>query len=268
MLVSHEVPISLLETSKQFNDYDYCLLHLTYDFSEYRKFYIDSVKNGRKVLLDNSLFELGDSLTNVQLAQGVLDINPTWYVVPDCLNNCDETINRFKSFKKDYPNLPGLAIGVVQGSTLDELVKCYKYMSKYADKIAIPFDSKGFGDLVYNKDILEQWCQGRYLFIKHLIDNKIWNHNKPHHLLGCSYAKEFSNNIYNNLNIESVDTSNPVVAGICNLKYEKNGLKTKPSVKLCDLITCVPSQKQLELINYNVYKFKEIFKYYEMDNFF
>lgn len=268
MLISHEVPISLLETSKQFNDYDYCLLHLTYDFSEYKEFYINSIKNGRKVLLDNSLFELGDALTNEQLAQGVLDIKPTWYVIPDCLNNCNKTIERFQSFKKDYPDLPGLAIGVVQGSTIDELIECYKYMSKYADKIAIPFDSKGFECLSNSEDKLEKWCEGRPRFIKLLIDRKIWNYNKPHHLLGCSYAKEFSHDIYNNLNIESVDTSNPVVAGICDLKYEKNGLKTKPSIKLCDLITYAPSQKQLDLIKYNVNSFKEIFKNYEMDRIF
>ena len=28
MLISHEVPIELLEKSLEFNDYDYCLLHL------------------------------------------------------------------------------------------------------------------------------------------------------------------------------------------------------------------------------------------------
>ena len=63
MLVSHEVPISLLKYSQNFNDYDYCLLHLTYDHQEYKNYYIDAIKKGRKVLLDNSLFELGDSLS-------------------------------------------------------------------------------------------------------------------------------------------------------------------------------------------------------------
>ena len=84
MLISHEIPLSLMEESKQFNDYDYCLLHLTYENEQYRQFYIDSIKNGRRVLLDNSLFELQDALTNDQLAAGVLDLRPTWYVVPDC----------------------------------------------------------------------------------------------------------------------------------------------------------------------------------------
>ena len=38
MQISHEVPISLLKKSKDFNDYDYCLLHLL-EKPEYKKYY-------------------------------------------------------------------------------------------------------------------------------------------------------------------------------------------------------------------------------------
>lgn len=258
MKISHEVPIDLLEKSKKFNDYDYCLLHLTYSHPQYKQFYIDSIKEGRRVLLDNSLFELGDALTNEQLAQGVRDIKPTWYVVPDCLNDCEKTIERFRKFKETYTDLPGLSIGVVQGSTIDELIECYKYMSENAHKIAIPFDSKGFECLSNSEDKLEKWCEGRPKFIKLLMDRGVWNFNKAHHLLGCSYAREFSNEIYTCLNVESVDTSNPVVAGLKGLIYTSNGLYTKPSVKLCELIDADVSDQQLSLIYYNVEKFREI----------
>lgn len=255
--ISHEVPISLLEKSKKFNDYDYCLLHLTYEYPKYREYYKNSK---RDVLLDNSLFELGDSLSNVQLARGVEDIRPKWYIIPDCLNNSLETIRRFKSFVREYPNLPGLKIGVVQGSTAEELIMCYKFMSKHADKIAIPFDSKGFDDFINIKDNLRKWSLGRRLFIRYLIDSGIWNYNKPHHLLGCSLAEEFTSYRWDELNIESLDTSNPVVAGIEELKYGENGLSTKPSVKLCKLIDIKLYKEQLELVKYNVEKFKEICK--------
>lgn len=257
MLISHEVPISLLEKSKLFNDYDYCLLHLTYENEEYRNFYKQSVREGRKVLLDNSLFELGDALTNDQLAKGVLDINPTWYVIPDCLNNKDATIDRFDKFLKDYPNLPGLKIGVVQGSNLNELIDCYKYMSENADKIAIPFDSKGFNSLDNNEDILERWCEGRIKFIDYLISNRIWNGNKPHHLLGCSYAKEFS--AYTNVkSIESIDTSSPIVCGLNQITYGCEGNSVKPSIKLCELINHKCTERELKIINHNVSIFRSI----------
>lgn len=257
MLISHEVPICLLEESKRFNDYDYCLLHLTYEYSEYKQFYLNSIEEGRKVLLDNSLFELGDALTNNQLAQGVLDLNPTWYVIPDCLNNKDVTISRFESFIKEYPNLPGLKIGVVQGSTKKELIECYKYMSEKADKIAIPFDSKGFDDFSNNDNVLERWCDGRRTFIQYLCNEGIIS-SKPHHLLGCSLAKEFNFPLYHKINIETIDTSNPVVAGINRIEYGENGLSQKPSIKLCDLIDCELSLNQRRCIDSNVEKFREL----------
>lgn len=258
MLVSHEVPISLLEKSRSFNDYDYCLLHLTYENEQYKQFYVDSIKSGRRVLLDNSLFELGDALTNDQLAAGVLDIRPTWYVVPDCLHNRDVTIQRFESFRRDYKDLPGIRIGVVQGSTVGELIDCYKYMSENADKIALPFDSKAFESYTNYADALERWCIGRQLFIQHLVDKGIWNQSKPHHLLGCSYAREFSNTLYHNISIESCDTSNPIVASIHHLSYGRDGLHTKPITKLCDLIHYNFSDEELKLIRHNVSTFRRI----------
>ena len=258
MLISHEIPLSLMEESKQFNDYDYCLLHLTYENEQYRQFYIDSIKKGRRVLLDNSLFELQDALTNDQLAAGVLDLRPTWYVVPDCLHSRDITIQRFESFKRDYKDLPGIRIGVAHGNTVEELTDCYKYMSENADKIALPFDSKAFESYTHHTDPLERWCIGRQLFIQHLVDLGIWNQNKPHHLLGCSYAKEFANSLYRNISIESCDTSNPIVAGIHHLAYGDNGLNTKPSTKPCDLIHHNFTEDELGLVRHNVSTFRRI----------
>ena len=258
MLVSHEVPISLLKYSQNFNDYDYCLLHLTYEYPEYKEYYINAIKKGRKVLLDNSLFELGDALSNEELAQGVKDLNPTWYIIPDCLNDADETIKRFDSFIKDYLTLSGQKIGVAQGKNLKDLIKCYKYMSKHADKIAIPFDSKAFEQLYPCEDKLLSWCIGRQVFISLLYNLGIWNNNKPHHLLGCSYAREFSNKLYRELNIETIDTSNPIVAGIKDLEYSSKGLFIKPSIKLCDLIDAKLTKKQKNLIKKNVKIFKNI----------
>lgn len=40
MLVSHEVPLSLLEKSRSFNDYDYALVHLLEIYPAYKQFYI------------------------------------------------------------------------------------------------------------------------------------------------------------------------------------------------------------------------------------
>ena len=207
--------------------------------------------------MDNSLFELGDSLSQEKMIEGINRIKPTWYVVPDCLNNKEETIRRFEQWKKTAGNLQGLKIGVVQGSTIEELIDCYKYMSENADKIAIPFDSKAFEKCKKN-NILKDWCEGRKNFIKILVERGLWNNNKPHHLLGCSLAEEFSEPLYHSISIESIDTSNPVVAGCLEIKYGKKGLNHKPSIKLCELIDLKPNNNQIKCILYNVKAFKKL----------
>lgn len=259
MQVSHEVPLSVLSKSEEFNDYDYCLLHLTYENKTYKEYYQNAVKKGRKVLLDNSLFELGDALTLEEVAQGVRELQPTWVVVPDCLDNKNTTISRFKEWVEQYSDLDVLTIGVVQGKTVDELIECYSFMSQYADKIAIPFDSAAFQEYEINSsNKLEKWCVGRQKFIQQLVAEKKWNYYKPHHLLGCSLAVEFSNPLYTDLNIETIDTSNPVVAAIHQLRYNVDGLKVKPSVKLCDLIDYKLTEYEEQLMLYNIQMFRYI----------
>ena len=61
MYVSHESPISFLDESRKYNDYDYALVHLFETHPEYYQFFKDSINLGRQVLLDNSIFELGES---------------------------------------------------------------------------------------------------------------------------------------------------------------------------------------------------------------
>lgn len=258
MQISHEIPISLLNESIKFNDYDYCLVHLLDTHREYNDFYKTSIKNGRKVLLDNSLFELETLFNGDIFAEKILDLRPTEYIVPDSLENINETINSFNSFIDKYNDLPGIKIGVVQGKNIEELEECYKFMSDKADKIAISFDYSFYEKLHKSNSKLESWCYGRQKFIKHLLDKEIWNHNKPHHLLGCSLAKEFSIPIYKQI-IETVDTSNPIVSAIKNLKYDGiNGLDVKPKIKLCDLIDYRLNDNQKEIIYYNVKMFREI----------
>ena len=258
MLVSHESPISILKDSRDYNDYDYALVHLFETHPEYYNFFKDSKKLGRQVLLDNSIFELGKSFDSIKFAKYIKELKPNFYIVPDVLEDGYETIKSFHNFVNEYTDLPGLKIGVVQGKTYDELVDCYKYMSDNADYIAISFDYSYYLVTGIGKSKLERYSSGRYTFINDLKREGIWNNYKPHHLLGCSLAKEF--NLYNNdRTIRSVDTSNPVVAGIKELRYNGNlGLDDKPSIKLADLIDHQVTDSEMENIEYNVNEFKGI----------
>ena len=44
MYVSHESPISFLEQSRSYNDYDYALVHLFETHPKYYQFFKDSIK--------------------------------------------------------------------------------------------------------------------------------------------------------------------------------------------------------------------------------
>jgi len=90
MLVSHESPISMLDESRSYNDYDYALVHLFEEEPEYYNFFKVSKTLGREVLLDNSIFELGHSFDPKKFAKYVEELEPTYYVVPDVLEDSQQ----------------------------------------------------------------------------------------------------------------------------------------------------------------------------------
>ena len=176
-------------------------------------------------------------------------------------------MSSFHKFLIDHPDLPGLKIGVVQGKTYQELVDCYRYMSSVADYIAISFDYSWYDTVTESSAnpatkfyTLEKQSRGRRRLISMLQEDKVWNHNKPHHLLGCSLASEFKHYTWDK-SIRSLDTSNPVVAGILNKRYLKGiGLLDKPSVLLADLISAELNGEQVKDILYNVDEFKDLLR--------
>lgn len=266
--VSHESPISILQEASTYNDYGYALVHLFETHPEYYKWFKDMTDKGSvPVLLDNSIFELGKSFNPKKYSGWINKLNPNWYIVPDVLESSSETIQQWKTWGTKY-NDSGfpLKIGVVQGYTWQDLVTCYKFMRDEADYIAISFDYKYYlhtGTVDENGDVpdgLSNFATGRQRFIRQLIDEGYWCWEKPHHLLGCSLAREFKYYVDNNIyNIRSIDTSNPVVAGIKGIRYNDSmGLRHKPKTMLADLIDHDVSEKELSDIIYNTKMFKKI----------
>jgi len=280
MLISHETPISLLDTSRGYNDYDYCLIHLLPEQPEYLKFYKDSVEMGRHVLLDNSIFELGEAYDSKEFAHWIKELKPTEFIIPDVLESTEGTIESFKKFTSEYRNLPSKSIGVVQGKTYKEIVECYNFLCKYVTKIAISFDYSFYlnewptlESFERELGVLPEWVKGlefnkwvRYslgrvaLLHRLSIKDNYFDYRKSHHLLGCATPWEFK--LYNKTPykrcIESIDTSNPIVAAILYKKYNPvYGLHEKWSVKLVDYIGANITREQLELAFYNTSLFRK-----------
>ena len=82
MKISHELPLSLLEHSLDWNDYEYCLPHLIDKFPAYRQFFLDSSERGRFIIMDNGLFE-GVTHTTKDLLEKIDLIEPNIFIVPE-----------------------------------------------------------------------------------------------------------------------------------------------------------------------------------------
>ena len=258
MLVSHESPIDMLDKSRDYNDYDYALVHLFETHPKYYEFFKESLLMDRDVLLDNSIFELGEAYDNESFAKWVDELKPTEYIVPDALEDMEKTVNQMEEWNKNYRNLPGKKIGVVQGKTPDELNQCYVYMNEYADvdKIAISFDYSLYEKVIPHTNKYMSWMLGRAAVLANMVSAGIINTNKSHHLLGCGLPQEFA--LYRDYKwIESIDTSNPIVHGIKGIKYEYGGLQNKESIKLVDLLDVDITTEQLYDINHNISYFRK-----------
>lgn len=258
MKISHESPLTMLEKSRKYNDYDYALVHLFEIYPEYFEFFKESLKMGRTVYLDNSIFELGTAfdmdkfIEYVELFRAINDEN-FYYIVPDVLEDCEATIENFKKFKSKYTE--GNTIGVVQGKNWDEIVKCFTFMRENADIVAISFDYSYYLELAPSKIMtkVQRYALGRAKLIGMLRDAGLLENTKVH-LLGCGIPQEFK--AYKDIpEIISLDTSNPVVHGILGVQYNAFGLTTKESTKLVDLIEYQGDQ---DLIEFNIRKFREL----------
>jgi hypothetical protein len=237
---------------------------------EYRDWFLTVNKRfGADVLLDNSIFELGKSFDPVKYAEWLFKISPNYYIVPDVLEDAEGTMLQWQDWNRRHTptgsNFESLKIGVVQGKTWQELVDCYRFMAEEADYIAISFDYSYYKYTGHGRNKLELWCSGRQRFIQDLIDKGHWDWSKPHHLLGCSLAKEFKYYVDKGItNIRSCDTSNPIVAALKGLSYNGDlGLQEKPSTMLCDLINAEVDEDTLETVLYNTKMFKHIVGRYE-----
>ncbi len=262
MKVSHECPLVLLEDSRTFNDYDYALVHLFSEIPEYYNFFVESLKQGREVILDNSVFELGESYNADMFVEWINKLQPTYYIIPDVLDDTKSTIENLKRFVESYPILPGKRIGVIQGKTYDEMCYCYKEIEPLVDKVAIPFDSKSYFDMLSQETFESNWhlwCRGRQTLLKRMLEDGVINTSKPHHLLGIALPQEIKQ--YRGYDwIDSIDTSNPIVHGLHKVYYNEGELDFKISTKLVDLIHCDIDVEQLKAISHNLNSFKNNLK--------
>lgn len=258
MKIAHEAPLNIFNRVQEVTDYDYALVHLFEESDEYYQKFVRAEAMGREIILDNSIFELGVAFDPWKYMQWVQKLKPTWHIIPDVLEDAEQTVKNVKEWV--LPNW-SKTIGVVQGKSLEEIIWCYKEIEPLVDKVAFSFDYGFFVNEEINGKLptkFHHYMYGRDAMLHYLLHTGVINTNKPHHLLGCGLPQEFSS--YKDFKwIDSVDTSNPVVAGIKELRYNGiEGLEDKPSVKLFTLINENVDNTTLQRILYNIECFRAI----------
>lgn len=253
----HEAPKCIFKEVQAVTDGDYALVNLFEEDPEYYIMFREAVLSGREVILDNGVFELGSAWDADEYAQWIRRLQPTWYIVPDVLEDGELTIAQFFNFIDQYPLLPGKRIGVAQGRNYNDMVKCYKAIEPHCDMVAISFDFSWFQDKRSKHSPYTQAMLGRQMLLEQLLEDKVINTSKPHHLLGVMLPQEvrfYANPKYSW--IYSIDTSNPVVHGLKGIEYRVLGLASKESQKLYTMINSDVNGAQLQSVLHNI----EIFR--------
>jgi len=261
MKISHEVPLSMLEESREFNDYDYCLPHLLDENEAYREYFFKSKELGRYIIMDNSLHELGEAYGKDRLLYWVYELEPDEFIVPDVWEDMAKTIRNARSWKDVFVPERTTKVAVAQGKNISQIATCIETFKslgykKYAMSYGADFYNE-VGTISPNKDLSKMF--GRIHTVNYLHDLGVIHNNDRVHLLGCSLPQEFG--FYQNAPyIETIDTSSPVMAGVDLVKYEANGIFTKPKANMNTVFEDDLTDQQKLYIKQNVKLFKQINK--------
>ena len=256
--VSHEVPKCLLKASLEFNDYQYCLPHLLDQDTAYRKHFYDFKKSGGYIIMDNSLHELGEAYDHERLMFWVNELEPDEFIVPDVWMDIDATLKNAEEWiKLKYPSNT-TPVAVVQSRSFKDAEECYLALKNMGyKKIAFSYGADWYMDKFHGIHIDKAKMMGRISAVKQMFYNGAIKKNDRVHLLGCSLPQEFG--WYENCSyIESIDTSNPIMAALEGIGYDEFGLLTKPKANMNDHFYIDIKDVNLKLVLHNVETFKKI----------
>ena len=265
--ISHEVPRCLLTASPEFNDYDYCLPHLLDQDEEYKQYFIDARDNGRYVIMDNSLHELGKAYDHKRLLHWINELEPNEFIVPDVWMQCAQTAAQAKYWLQyKYPKKTKIT-AVIQGEDKNQAYLCANLLVNLGyNKLCVSYGATWYNDFFPHTNPDMGKALGRVRFVQGLLNLSQFKDTK-FHLLGCSVPQEFG--WYDgHPQIESIDTSNPIMAALEGTLIWENGLNKKPKANMNDHFDAKFEDIQYEDIIHNTTVFREINGFKKIENGF
>jgi hypothetical protein len=256
--VSHETPLCLLNDSRHFNDYDYCLPHLLDEEPGYEEYFREAKESGRYIIMDNSLHELGKAYDTERLMYWIDELYPDEFIVPDVWEERDASVVNARKWASIKLPKGVEKVAVVQATTIHEAATCYQtYKDLGYQKIAFSYGASYYNDIVPHPNPDLGKALGRLSVISALYKTKVISQHDRIHLLGCAVPQEFG--WYKGYEcIESIDTSNPVMAALEGIHYNTWGLDVKPKANINDYFYMLASQVNWDILTDNLTKFRYI----------
>jgi len=260
MKISHEVPLFLLEDSQRFNDYDYALVHLLDSDEDYANYFIKARQKDRYIILDNSLHELGEAYHDSGLLHWIEKLTPNEFIIPDVWQDCNTSIVNARKWSQIRLPEGVTKVAVVQAQTIREAITCYQtYKDLGYEKIAFSYGAAYYLEHSShpNKNLAK--ALGRLEVVSRLYNARVINPTDKVHLLGCQVPQEFS--WYKDMPfIETIDTSNPIMATIDYLSYSPTGLTEKPKANMNDHFYMSSEDMDFDLLDHNLNSFRKLLK--------
>jgi len=225
---------------------------------DYRNFFIEASKKGDYIVMDNSLHELGHAYDSKRLHHWINELHPDEFIVPDVWMDMSQTCAQAKYWKQfTYPEKT-TTVAVVQGKNESDAITCYRNLKDLGyKKIAFSYGASWYNDIFPhpNKDLGK--ALGRIQFITRLYSSKLISNYDRIHLLGCAVPQEFG--WYKDFKfVESIDTSNPVMAAIDGIAYDNAGLFEKPKANMNDNYDMYFDELDYGLVLHNTILFRRI----------
>lgn len=244
-------PIDHLELSELGDNNFYILGQLYKRDEKYREYTKKAIEDGRFTILDSGVGDEGEVLTNEELFQLTLEIEPNEVIPLDVLFNKNQTLINFNQFlewlKEARANgklLNTTLLACPQGKDWKDWYDCYKFFmwNKYVSCIGM---SKKAIPYIMNTDNIA--------FARSKVVSKLKSYNsllKPLHFLGQGDPKEFIP--YKNEKIfRSTDSCYPIFAAINGQDIEKvEKFERIPTPS--DYFEKEIKEEQMELIKSNV----------------
>jgi hypothetical protein len=208
--------------------------------------------------MDNSLHELGEAYNTERLLHWVNEIKPNEFIIPDVWEDKDASVRNARQWATIELPKEVTKVAVVQAKSMHEAILCTQAYKDFGyKKIAYSYGASYYNEVCPhpNKDLGK--AIGRFIVLSSLYEQKILTKFDRVHLLGTASPVEFG--MYKNIEcIESIDTSNPIMAGIERRVYDRMGLESKPKANMNDYQSERIGPTQLDSIYYNIKMFREI----------